>query len=80
MFVEAQVVDAETWLRKYLPTELKLFLDNFGHRCLKEFELMSDPWGTVLSPVVATLQAMLSPRQTSHHNSQVSKNKHSKLV
>jgi len=51
---------AEKWLRDTLPQDLEIFLENFGHRCLKEFELMSKTWGTKLSPLVQTLQAMVS--------------------
>ena len=51
---------AEAWLRQHLAGELRLFLRSFGHRCLKEFELMSEPWATRLEPVVRTLQAVLS--------------------
>ena len=59
-FREAGPAQAEAWLRQHLPTELRLFLRSFGHRCLKEFELMSEPWAERLEPVVRTLQAMLS--------------------
>ena len=60
LFVEATVKDAENWLKQNLASEIDTFLDNFGHRCLKEFELMSKPWSEVMSPVVVTLQTMLS--------------------
>ena len=57
-FCQSSVEEAEHWLRSNL--DLQDFLSNFGHRCLKEFELMSRPWGDLLSPVVRTLQAMLN--------------------
>ena len=59
-FREAGPGQAEAWLRQHLAGELRLFLLSFGHRCLKEFELMSEPWAARLEPVVRTLQAVLS--------------------
>ena len=60
VFREAGPGQAEAWLRQHLTGELRLFLRSFGHRCLKEFELMSEPWAARLEPVVRTLQAVLS--------------------
>ena len=53
------IVQAESWLRENLNNALENFLNNFGHRCLKEFEFISEPWGQKLEPVVVTLRAML---------------------
>ncbi len=59
-FREASPGQAEAWLRQHLAGELRLFLQSFGHRCLKEFEMMSEPWAARLEPVTRTLQALLS--------------------
>ena len=59
-FVQTSSKQAEAWLRQTLSEDLKQFLSHFGHRCLKEFEFVSSPWGQDLSPVVTTLQAILS--------------------
>ena len=59
-FSEAGPGGAELWLRHHCPSHLRLFLQSFGHRCLKEFELLSEPWADNLEPVTRTLQAMLS--------------------
>ena len=72
-FCQSSPEEAEQWLRGNL--ELGEFLNNFGHRCLKEFELRSERWEENLRPVVTTLQAMLSvnPSSTeSQSQSQVS--------
>ena len=57
-FCQSSPEEAELWLRANL--DLAEFINNFGHRCLKEFELRSERWGENLRPVVTTLQAMLS--------------------
>ena len=62
-FCQTSPEEAELWLRANL--DLAEFINNFGHRCLKEFELRSERWGENLRPVVTTLQAML----TVHHSS-----------
>ena len=76
-FREASPGEAEAWLRQHLATELRLFLVSFGHRCLKEFELMSRPWAENLEPVIKTLQAMLSPHSA---RSSQAKHKTAKLI
>ena len=67
-FGQSEAEEAEQWLRANL--DLGEFIRNFGHRCLKEFELRSERWGENLRPVVTTLQAMLSV--TNQPQSQVS--------
>ena len=57
-FCQTSPGEAERWLRANL--DLGDFVNNFGHRCLKEFELQCERWGENLAPVVTTLQAMLS--------------------
>ena len=57
-FCQTSGEEAERWLRANL--DLGEFSKNFGHRCLKEFDLVSERWGENLTPVVTTLQAMLS--------------------
>ena len=57
-FCKSSVRVAEDWLRSNI--HLEDFLRNFGHRCLKEFDLQFERWGENLKPVVTTLQAMLS--------------------
>ena len=63
-FCQSSPEEAEQWLRANL--DLAEFINNFGHRCLKEFELRSERWGENLRPVVTTLQAMLSTEPQSH--------------
>ena len=58
-FALADSSTAKLWLQEKLGPEMKDFLSKFGHRCLKEFELLSHPWEEDMSPVVFTLQAML---------------------
>ena len=72
-FCKSSVRVAEDWLRSNI--HLEDFLRNFGHRCLKEFELMSQPWGDNLAPVVTTLQAMLTSNNTPGPQSQVKQGK-----
>ena len=35
------------------------FLTKFGHRCLREFDLLSIPWKEDRKPLISTLQAMV---------------------
>ena len=65
------LVKAETWLRENLNYALQNFLNTFGHRCLKEFELMSEPWEQKLEPVIVTLRAMLNRDSGSYNDGQI---------
>ena len=58
-FALADTATAMCWLNENLHNEQQDFLEKFGHRCLKEFELLSRPWEEDMSPVVSTLQTML---------------------
>ena len=58
-FANEDVEKAERWLREELSESLKDFDEKFGHRCLKEFDLISDTWGSKLAPVIQTLQSTL---------------------
>jgi pyruvate,water dikinase len=69
-FAHANLPAATLWLSENLGTEMKEFLSKFGHRCLKEFELVSHPWEEDMSPVVSTLQAMLKGGETSYNTSE----------
>jgi pyruvate,water dikinase len=63
-FATADPSAALDWLDENIGPEKQDFLNKFGHRCLKEFELLSHPWEEDMSPVVQTLQAMLKGEES----------------
>ncbi|XP_023322862.1 uncharacterized protein LOC111697188 isoform X2 [Eurytemora carolleeae] len=59
-FAEASLEEAESWIKTNLSSSYRKFLDLFGHRCLKEFDLSVKPWREDASPIIGTLQSMLN--------------------
>ncbi|XP_023716266.1 prodigiosin synthesizing transferase PigC isoform X3 [Cryptotermes secundus] len=54
--------EAVHWLEENYPsvaTKLQRFLDKYGHRCIKEFELMTETWGMNPEILLKTLQTMV---------------------
>lgn len=54
--------EAVCWLEKNCPsvaTKLQSFLDKHGHRCIKEFELMTETWEMNPEMLMQTLQTAL---------------------
>ena len=53
--------DGDSWLRSHsiISKEYLNFLKNYGHRCLREFDLISCPWEEDSKPLVETLQSMV---------------------
>lgn len=55
------------WLEENYPsvaTKLQRFLDKYGHRCIKEFELMTETWGMNPEILMKTLQTMVQKAVT----------------
>jgi len=84
-FASVDVDQAEVWLRSRLSQPFSQFLEKFGHRCLKEFELSSQPWRIDASPIVGTLQAMVNsnnktPANTNNNNDNNSKQTETSII
>ena len=74
-FHNLSIEKAENWImsRPTIANMYTQFLKKFGHRCLREFDLVNKPWREERKPLIKTLQVLvkslsLSPGETKENS------------
>ena len=66
-FHTLSIEKAENWImsRSAIANMYTQFLTKFGHRCLREFDLVNKPWKEERKPLIKTLQALVKSLSSS---------------